>query len=267
MDNPYPFMGEPMNVHLVAHKAHTKDPLYSFSSYGGFTDITSAPMIGDMFFPTKKEPSEEQEIAATVLLYKAIDCGQIPSNHRAKNVFGFDSCESRVQEMCLLEAYRRVKSKGVHHELLDSWRTKATMETHIGKILRASMDQHPPMPAYNQLQALEILRGLDREMEGNPVSYRPSLYENTNQHFQTGRASTWTTYERLLRSKMEDYDACIKCGATHTTSTPGVKPLNRCGRCKKVFYCSKECQKQDWNVHKGACRSEHEIPRAASNDE
>ncbi|KAK5447941.1 hypothetical protein LTS15_009440 [Exophiala xenobiotica] len=234
MANPYQFLGEPMIAYLVAHKGRTKDPIYCWSSYGGFAELTSAPMIGDIFPPTKKEPSEEQEIAATVLLYKAIDCGQIPSNPRAKNVFGFDSCESRVQEMCLLQAYRRVKSRGIHHELLDSWRTKATMEAHIGEILRASMAKHPPMPAYNQLQALEILRGLDREMEG--------------------RATNWTTYERLLRSKMGDYDACIKCGARDTASTPNIKPLNRCGRCKKVFYCSKACQKQDWNVHKGACK-------------
>jgi hypothetical protein len=30
--------------------------------------------------------------------------------------------------------------------------------------------------------------------------------------------------------------------------------LKRCSKCKKVFYCSKECQKKDWNFHKTICK-------------
>lgn len=33
--------------------------------------------------------------------------------------------------------------------------------------------------------------------------------------------------------------ACNACGATD-------KPLSVCSRCKKAFYCSRECQKNDW---------------------
>ena len=27
----------------------------------------------------------------------------------------------------------------------------------------------------------------------------------------------------------------------------------RCARCKDIWYCSAECQKQDWKRHKAAC--------------
>ncbi|KAG2451266.1 hypothetical protein HYH02_003873 [Chlamydomonas schloesseri] len=33
----------------------------------------------------------------------------------------------------------------------------------------------------------------------------------------------------------------------------GPASLLRCGRCRAAFYCSKECQKQDWGKHKSDC--------------
>ena len=28
----------------------------------------------------------------------------------------------------------------------------------------------------------------------------------------------------------------------------------KCSKCKKVFYCSKKCQKEDWKSHKKICK-------------
>ena len=29
---------------------------------------------------------------------------------------------------------------------------------------------------------------------------------------------------------------------------------NRCTACRKIFYCSRECQKKDWKTHKLECK-------------
>ena len=37
----------------------------------------------------------------------------------------------------------------------------------------------------------------------------------------------------------------VQCGALTT---------KECGACNTVFYCSKECQKKDWPLHKESCK-------------
>lgn len=46
----------------------------------------------------------------------------------------------------------------------------------------------------------------------------------------------------------ERCDCCLK----HPDSS-NIKGVKSCSRCKYVFYCGKECQKQDWKLHKNEC--------------
>ena len=43
----------------------------------------------------------------------------------------------------------------------------------------------------------------------------------------------------------KSFNACANCGQRG-------KP-DKCSGCGKVYYCSKECQKEDWKVHKPNC--------------
>jgi hypothetical protein len=49
----------------------------------------------------------------------------------------------------------------------------------------------------------------------------------------------------------ESEKQCSFCKATQRT--PGVTKMSKCSRCRVVFYCSKSCQRMDWNLHKTNC--------------
>ena len=63
----------------------------------------------------------------------------------------------------------------------------------------------------------------------------------------------WRCIESLgfgveISSKLEPMDCCPQCWTKHTGDKKKF-----CTRCKAVFYCSKECQRNDWKEHKKDC--------------
>jgi hypothetical protein len=40
--------------------------------------------------------------------------------------------------------------------------------------------------------------------------------------------------------------------------------VDRCGGCRQVRYCTKECQKRHWGKHKGVCKQLKEQAAAAA---
>ena len=65
-----------------------------------------------------------------------------------------------------------------------------------------------------------------------------------------------TTDGKKQEKQVEKYirrftDPSRKC---NTCSKPeGVMHVQRCGRCRVVFYCSQACQSKDWPTHKSSC--------------
>ncbi|KAF7194577.1 hypothetical protein HII31_04083 [Pseudocercospora fuligena] len=52
------------------------------------------------------------------------------------------------------------------------------------------------------------------------------------------------------RSPKTGKNECAVCGAGKCGDG---KPLMACSKCKRIFYCSKQCQKKDWKSHKVFC--------------
>lgn len=46
----------------------------------------------------------------------------------------------------------------------------------------------------------------------------------------------------------------LKCGLPACFIAGAPKAFKRCGACRKVYYCSANCQRADWGEHKKVCR-------------
>lgn len=68
----------------------------------------------------------------------------------------------------------------------------------------------------------------------------------------TGSQSSVSTVKPSQLTKEADdlptlENPCANCSQEHCTK--------KCARCKKVFYCSAECQKEHWKLHKQSCKA------------
>lgn len=66
-----------------------------------------------------------------------------------------------------------------------------------------------------------------------------------------------------FRQEIEDFDCkyhpyftglCFSCYNPYPNGIP-EEPLQRCGGCQLVAYCSRYCQKKDWSLHKHVCKA------------
>jgi len=176
------------NVEIVRHTDIPKEAIYTFVKWNGPVSfqsyMASAPITNNFFPRTNAEPVDERAMEAEDLIYLACDQDTIPTNPRAREAWGFNICQSEQQAMCLLEAYGKVMDEGLHQRVLGSWRTKAILEARVGAIIRAtaSTEGLPSTQAHNPLQALPILRALDRDMQSKSLHWRRHRFMSNARH-------------------------------------------------------------------------------------
>lgn len=77
-----------------------------------------------------------------------------------------------------------------------------------------------------------------------PVSFSPEEVTLVDTTPQDAEKELDAGDERYLNKR-------VKCGEDGCANTGNN--FSKCGRCKRVVYCSRECQKKDWPKHKPAC--------------
>ncbi|KAM9305430.1 putative protein MSS51 homolog, mitochondrial [Gastrophryne carolinensis] len=74
-------------------------------------------------------------------------------------------------------------------------------------------------------------------MEGN------NLFKNFGIH----------SYSEMFQKMEDTYKFCVQCKKIPSRLPDGCS-MRRCKRCQNVYYCSSECQRENWPVHKKFCR-------------
>ena len=68
-------------------------------------------------------------------------------------------------------------------------------------------------------------------------------------HAAAGRMQITPEIVRALYGRSRCHTKCESCGADE----PLDDQFDRCGRCQETPYCSRECQRKHWSVHKQFC--------------
>ncbi|KAM3917260.1 putative protein MSS51 homolog, mitochondrial isoform 2-T3 [Leptodactylus fuscus] len=61
------------------------------------------------------------------------------------------------------------------------------------------------------------------------------------------------TYAEMFQKMEDTYKFCAQCKKL-PSRLPDPRALRRCKRCQNIYYCSSDCQRENWPVHKKFCR-------------
>ncbi|KAG9466415.1 hypothetical protein GDO78_016678 [Eleutherodactylus coqui] len=61
------------------------------------------------------------------------------------------------------------------------------------------------------------------------------------------------TYAEMFQKMEDTYKFCVQCKKL-PSRLPDPRAMRRCKRCQNIYYCSSECQRENWPIHKKFCR-------------
>jgi tetratricopeptide (TPR) repeat protein len=158
--------------------------------------------------------------------------------------------EAQLLLEATLEARRRVLGPA-HPDTLNTASLLDEMRSHI----RAAQPATAPMgnaarSAANQLPAgaRVVVQRLVAKPEHNGKHARVVSFDA-----RTGRYAVACDDGRELSLKAE----CVARAGCAAAGCASEEASSVCARCEAVRYCSRECQRADWRVHKPACAAAH----------
>ena len=63
------------------------------------------------------------------------------------------------------------------------------------------------------------------------------------------KANESNIFDRVANEQSAVVPKCNSCNRLQTSS----ESFSKCGRCKEMFYCGRECQKKGWSSHRSNC--------------
>jgi len=82
---------------------------------------------------------------------------------------------------------------------------------------------------------------------------RPQLYDGDDPVYSFAELEAWRAYVERCGA----YRDSLRCGHCYAVQPkPPLRRMAQCARCRRVRYCSLDCQKQDWHVrHRRRCNN------------
>ncbi|KAE9373629.1 hypothetical protein N431DRAFT_438855 [Stipitochalara longipes BDJ] len=73
------------------------------------------------------------------------------------------------------------------------------------------------------------------------------------------RGSEESTTEPQAEAISSSSPPANKCASCSAPETDPENPLKPCAKCQTIRYCSRDCQKKDWKLHKKVCATAAQI--------